>query len=193
VSAADPEVGDADLARRREQEVARADVAMDDRAGQLAVRELEGHRGALHDVRRDAERQPAGTAQLEHPPEARSVDELHDQVHVASIAREVEHAHDVAVMHADEGLQRLGQPLDEHPIICELGKQPLDRDWLLNAVVAEREPREHLRHAAVPQPVAEHVVPERWTNVVRIRRRDDAPLGLSANPFVGRGPHHHER
>src|SRR6185436_15299813 len=55
----------------------------------------------------------------------------------------------------------LDQAVDEHVVAGELREQPLDRDRLLKAVVPERVPGEHLRHAAPPEQIAEHVAPGR--------------------------------
>ena len=85
------------------------------------------------------------------------IDELHDEEHVVALAREVEHAHDVAVLHADQELGLVDQALDEHVVVGELGEQALDRDRLLEAVVADRVAGEHLGHAAAPEQLAQHV------------------------------------
>src|SRR6185503_14089125 len=102
LAARDAEVGDADLAGGGEEEIARADVGVDDGAARADVGELEAAGGGLHDVGRHAEREAVRAARLDELAQAGAVDELHHEEDVVALAREIEDAHDVAVLHADE-------------------------------------------------------------------------------------------
>jgi hypothetical protein len=165
-AARDAEVGNADFARRGEEDVRRADVGVNDRAARTPVCGVQTRRSSRHDVGRDAERQPALTARLEKLTQRWTVDELHDEEHVVPVTSEIEHAHDVAVLHRDQKLRFFDQALDKHVVVRELGKQALDRDRLLEPVLSDRVAREHLGHAAAAQQVTEDVASSRLASVL---------------------------
>src|SRR6185503_3831826 len=128
-----------------------------DGAARADVGELEAAGGGLHDVGRHAEREAVRAARLDELAQAGAVDELHHEEDVVALAREIEDAHDVAVLHADEELGFLDQAVDEDLVVGELGEQALDRDGLLKAVITDRVAGEHLGHAAAAEEVAKDV------------------------------------
>ena len=122
-------------------------------------------------------------ARLHQLAKARAIDELHDEEHVVAIAREIEHAHDVAVLHADQQLRLAYQALDEHVIVRELREQPLDRDRLLEAVRSQRVAREHLGHAAASEQIAQHVAS--LASLHAPLDEDARPLMWMSRPRIG--------
>jgi hypothetical protein len=143
----DPEVGDLHLARARDQDVRRRDVAVHH---VVAVREVERSHDLDRDVERRRQRQLALLVPelVEHRGEVEPVDELHRDEQRLADAAEVEDLDHVGVrqLHRDLGLG--DEPRLELGIPRELGEDPLDRQRLLEAVRAVRLGQEDLGHAA---------------------------------------------
>ena len=166
----DAEVRDLHLAGGGEQQVRRADVGVDDRAGRTRVGVLEPGARALDEVGRQRQRQrPAagGGVGAQELPQAGPVDELHHQEHVVALAHQVEHADHVGVRQRHQQLGLVDQAADELGVLGQGRQQALDRHRLLEPEAAQRAPGEHLGHAAAPQQLAEDIAAARGTAAVR--------------------------
>ena len=130
----DPEVGDLHLSLRREEHVARLDVAVHDA---VAVREVE----ARGDLGRDPGRVHRREAALcpEDVAERLALDVLHDDEVRAVLLAVVVDADDVGVVEPRRVLRLAAEPLDEAGVARELGEEDLDRDLAVELPVARQE------------------------------------------------------
>ena len=144
--ARDAEVGDLHLARARQQDVRRRDVAVHDPA---RVREVEPFAHLHGHVHRGAERHAAlRGGGLEEGPQVGAVDVLHGDVERAREAAEVEDLDDVRVRQRDGELGLGDEPVLELGVAREVGEDALDGERLLEAVRAVRLGAEDLGHPA---------------------------------------------
>ncbi|MEJ2190465.1 MAG: hypothetical protein P8Y93_13880 [Acidobacteriota bacterium] len=166
-SAGDTEVGELDLAAVGNNDVARADVAVDDLL-RLAVgrAELVGELEAGAHLRDDLGRQPPGAASLErdqalqHPEEIPSGHVLHGDVGRAVGLTQIVDLDDVGVHEARGDLRLVGEHAQKTRAFEQVGVDPFDGHRL-----GETADTHHLRPVDVSHPsgsdlVDEDVLPE---------------------------------
>ena len=137
----DPEVGDLHLARGGDEDVARLHVAVHD-AVLVRERERRGDVGTdVGDLRR--REQAVGP---DHVAQGATVDVLHHDEGGAVLLAPVEDADDVGLVQAGRRLGLTPEPLDEHRVARELGREDLERDGAVELRVAGEV---HVGHAAV--------------------------------------------
>ena len=136
------EVEDLDAVLRRDEDVRRLQVAMDDA---LLVGCAQPVRDLRAEVERAAQRQPSPRQQ---PVERRAVEELGNDVGEAALDADVEDRDDVGVVEGGRGPGLLLEPAQAVGVVGHLGGQHLDRDLAIEALVVSAV---DLAHPAGPE------------------------------------------
>ena len=126
------------------------------------VRVVERVEHVARDQRGELGRQPDLRArtlaqQREH---VDAVDELHRDVRRVGVGAELEHLHDVAVIELRGDPRLVDEHLDERLVGREVRQDLLDRDQLLEAVLADQLRLEQLGHAADREAIEDLIPPD---------------------------------
>ena len=175
------------LAAARDEHVPRRDVAVDDRERRAVVRGrgvrvVERVEDVVHDQRAQRGGQPhlgarALAQQAEH---VDAIDELHRDVRRVGVGAELEDLDDLRVIELCRDARLVDEHRDELRVGGEVRQDLLDRDQLLEAVLAARARLEQLGHAADRQAL-EHLV---LADLLRHRPRRHARI-LRSNCRTG--------
>ena len=156
------EVRELEVAVARQQQVARADVAVHElqrHAGGVAqpMRIGQRTRGLHGQVQRDVERHRVAARRnhAQHAAEARAFDQLHRQVQLAAVLAEVEDLDDVRVLQLTGERRFVDEHRDVGGIDRDVRKNAFERDALAEAVRSVSEGFEHFRHAADAETLAQ--------------------------------------
>ena len=173
----DSEVGQLDRAGSRHEDVARADVAMDE-VGALAIHHhagvdvLEGTRHREPDLHRDANAEPLATSRgaTHQSIERRAIYVFHRDEVLAVDFAEIEDLHDVRVTERRCDLRFLNEHAPELGRARELGADPLDDARLLETAWTHARSEVDRRHPAFGDTLREAVAPEGYRAGVGVNR-----------------------
>ena len=179
----DAEVGQLHLALIGQQDVVRADVAVNDPERRLpfglGVRIGERAADLGRDVQRELARQPhaGGRRPVEDAPEIPAVDQLERQEVTAGADAEIQHLRDVAVRQAHRDVRLVDEHVAELRIGVDGAVDPLQDDRLGEPLAAELGGEEDLRHPAVGD-ASDDLVP----TVLRHSERTNLPFPPAVCP-----------